>query len=378
MISTFKGTAFSNMSLLRLAGALLVITGVAHAEPYMAVRTGMKCSQCHLNKIGGGGRTDYGQAYTQYQLVMKQTQEAIRSGREEGLSSFDPKLNEAVTIGANLRMEEFARLNAETSNDTADFSADADNELAFSEANVYINVELVKNFLSFYTDMNLGASSGSREIWMMARNLPFDSYVKVGKTLLPYGLRLMDDRAFIRDKTRYTYNNPDVAGEIGVEPGPVSAIVNVTNSRVSSVGYVTYRHFRVGGSYGTVYDGAKFDTYGPFVGANFGRFTALAEVDFITQAATTDTLPDIKQVAQFYEVNFLPMQGVNLKTTFEYFDRNTEIANSKDGQSRWTFGAETFPVQFLQLGLYYRLNQFIPQNPAANQDIIIGRAHVFF
>lgn len=379
MISTTKNIVSAKARGLLVACALLATTSMTiHAEPYLAVRTGFKCSQCHLNKIGGGGRTEYGQAYTQYQLLMKQTQEAIRVRQGEDQTSFNPKLNEAITIGANLRMEQFSRLESKTSNDTATFVANSDKELAFSEANVYINVELVKNFLSFYTDMNLGASSGSREIWMMARNLPLNSYVKVGKTLLPYGLRLMDDQAFIRDKTKYTYNNPDVAGEVGVEPGPVSLIANLTNDRLSSVGYVTYRMFRVGGSYSTIYDGAQFDTYGPFVGANIGRFTMMAEVDFITQAATVDTMPDIKQVAQFYEVNFLPMQGTNLKTTYEYFDRNTAIANRRDGQSRWTFGAEVFPIQFMQLGLYYRLNQFIPQNGTANQDVIIGRAHVFF
>src|SRR5690606_34771707 len=118
-----------------------------------------------------------------------------------------------------------------------------------------------------------------------------------------------------------------------------------------------------------------FKSYGPFIGANFGRFTVLSEVDFIEKAAADTT---VKQVAHFYEVNFLPMQGLNLKTTYEFFDRNTAVANSKDGQQRWTFGVEHFPIQYLQVGLYYRLNQFIPQAHAANQDVLIGRAHVFF
>ena len=43
-----------------LGVALLVLgTGVARAEPYLAVRTGAKCSDCHTNLDGGGKRTSF-------------------------------------------------------------------------------------------------------------------------------------------------------------------------------------------------------------------------------------------------------------------------------------------------------------------------------
>jgi hypothetical protein len=351
-----------------LSGLLLTVFAAGlHAEPYMAVRTGFKCSQCHLNQSGGAGRTEYGQAYTEYKLLMKQTQEAILSGREGSLTSFDPKLNDAITLGGNFRTE------GVLSQEEGSIASDRQHQIA--ESNVYINVELVKNFLSFYVDQNM-ASGSNREIWMMARKLPLNSYVKVGRTLLPYGFRLMDDLAFIRNKTTYTYGRHDLAAEIGVEPGPVSVIANLTNDRFSTVGSVVFRRFRVGGSYGAQTEGAKFDTYGPFAGANFGKWTMLAEVDIIDEAVNDTT--DIRRMAQFYEVNFLPVQGLNLKTTYEYYDRNTKVANSRDGQERWTFGVEHFPVQHLQVGLYYRLNRSFPQSDAENQDFLIGRAHVFF
>jgi len=346
-----------------------LLAASAFAEPYMAVRTGFKCSQCHLNQTGGAGRTEYGQAYTQYKLVMTQTQSLIKNSRSEGLTSFDPKLNDAVTIGANFRTEQYMS--------QKEGALAADNQHSISEASVYFNIELVKNFLSFYVDQSMGltSTSNNREMWMMARNLPGNSYIKVGRTLLPYGFRIMDDQAFIRTNTGYGYGTFDLAGEIGFEPGPFSVVGNLTNTRFSSVGSVTFRNFRVGGSYAANTEGAKFSAYGPFAGASYGRFTALAEFDLIEKASGDST---IKSAAQFYELHFVPMQGTNLKTTYEYYDRNDKIANRRDGQQRITFGAELFPIQYLQVGLYYRMNSFVPQSDAGNQNTLIGRTHVFF
>jgi len=46
--------------------------------------------------------------------------------------------------------------------------------------------------------------------------------------------------------------------------------------------------------------------------------------------------------------------------------------------NRWTFGVEPFVTRFLQIGVYYRINRYIPQALTENQDDFIGRVHVFF
>ena len=372
----------TNMRKFLLGLAVMLPAAGVNAEPYLAVRTGFKCSQCHVNPIGAGIRTDYGTAYTEYLLLMTQTQQLMKA-QQGGQTSFDPKLNNSITVGGNFRMENVGTGSysyADTNYNSV--IAKGSNTFNVKEGNFFINIDLIKNFLNLYLDENIWQAPGPREVWAMVSNLPLNGYIKAGQMLLPYGLRLMDDDAFIRNKTFYTFNNPDKAVEVGLEPGPLSLTLNLTQNRFSSVGSLNFRNFRVGGSFGSGFTSYRqtFDqSYGPFVGANFGRFTLMSEVDFIRKPNNIPGLPNIHQLAEFYEVNFLPWQGFNVKGTYEYFDRNRDVSNTRDGQDRWTFGVEPFVARFLQLGVYYRINRFIPQSVGSdNQSMLITRAHVFF
>ena len=57
----------------------LLSASTASAEPYLAFRTGFKCSQCHVNRTGGGGRNDFGSAWAQTSLPWKGGETLSRS-----------------------------------------------------------------------------------------------------------------------------------------------------------------------------------------------------------------------------------------------------------------------------------------------------------
>lgn len=332
------------------------------AEPYLAIRTGFKCSQCHVNRTGGGKRTDFGMIYSQTRLYMK----IIRSSKRS--SFFDGKLNELISMGANFRADDVSLFEFESSGgEEADFS----NNTRISEANLYFQIDVVPDALTFYVDQTLAPNSTNRELFGMIQNLPMNSYLKVGRILLPYGFRLLDNDAFIRNRTGYTYNRSGTGLEVGLEPGPFSLVANVTDSQLSLIGSTVFRRVRVGGSFGRNIRRSGDFVFGAFAGVNFGRFTLLGEGDWIN-------IDDIDRFAGIAELNFLIRQGLNFKFTYEFFDRNTDVSNDRDGQDRFTIGVEPFITQFMQIGIFYRINRFIPQNVPLNQDQLTLQFHVFF
>jgi len=361
--------ARSGSAILSIAAfVLLLFAGVAglrlmpaSAEPYIATRTGFKCGQCHVNRTGGGKRTDFGVVYAQTQLSMDLLRPA------EGASSFNGYLSESVSMGANFRSDHVVLFDYASRED--DLGTTSSSEI--TEANLYFEIDLIPGSALLYIDQTLAPNSSNRELFGLIENLPAHSYIKIGRMLLPYGLRLLDNDAFVRSKTGYTYSRQGVGVEVGLEPGPLALIANLTDDQLSVVGSLVFRRVRLGGSIGRSIRRSGDMTFGPFAGLNAGRFTLLGEVDLIDEQG-------IDQLAALAELNYLVRRGLNVKLTYEFFDRNRDVSNDRDGQERMTLGAEPFIAQFVQAGLFYRTNRFIPQNAAENQDQMILQFHLFF
>src|SRR5258708_19565193 len=124
------------------------------------------------------------------------------------------------------------------------------------------------------------------------------AYIKAGRMFVPFGLRIEDDSAFIRQVTGASFNSSDDGVEGGLELGPWSAQVSVTNGagggtetnrgkQISSLLVYVQPDWRAGLSASTNFNGAADRRMqSVFAGLRTGRIAWLPSRVSITDAGT--------------------------------------------------------------------------------------------
>ncbi len=375
----------------RIFSALLVTLCAltANAEPHLAVREGFLCSQCHVNRTGGGKRTAFGANYSQVALpAWRPGPQSLRVG------VVNPNLGDYVSLGADLRVQHVTIETVRTQFEGQWLEAPGGNTLRVPQVNLYGELMAVRDHLSIYLDEKLGPEGAStREAMLLLYGLPFGGYAKAGKILLPFGLRLADDDAFIRQATGFTFGNQDLGVELGAEPGPTFLAASLSNGTlggtddnerkqlVATAG-VKARWGRVGASYSwndaTRSTGLSVRQVGGlFATANFGRLSLLSEADLIvdTERPKGEPRTQIFQLAVHAEADFLVVRGVALRAAFGYHDPDLNVA--EDHRSRLALTVEVFPIPFLRVTATYVVREDIPQRVQGRGDLFLVQLHGF-
>lgn len=360
-----------------LLGALMY-PALVSAEPYLAQRYGQKCSGCHTNMTGGGKRSTTGEAYARA---------LTESPIADGLST---QLNEAISVGANFRGE-WAYTRFDDPEPAADGSVanEVDDANAFDISNGALYLEYaLSDKISFYLDRQVAPEGGrTREALVLFKDLlGEDTYVKAGKFYLPFGLRLQDDEAFIRQMTGFTFDNSDMGAEVGFEPGPWSLSLAVTNGtqgsgenntdkQVAFTGSFVQSNYRLGASasHNKGTGGFTQEAFNIFAGLNLGKWTFLGEVDRVKDSAAEE---ETIQIISFVSANYLWTPSINVKFSYEHLDPDDDIDENE--RIRVSLIGEKFFNQYTQLRIGVRRLEGIPQNPQQNQGLGFAEIHVFF
>ncbi|HEY1491027.1 MAG TPA: hypothetical protein VGF35_00235 [Steroidobacteraceae bacterium] len=349
----------------------LCLTASVQAEPYLAVATGFKCGQCHVNPTGGGERTPFGMAFAQTQLPAQHL--------DTGGEVWTGQLNRFIALGGDLRFQGSFQQVPHTA---------STNEFEMEQTRIYLSANVIPGRLLVYVDEQVAPGGAlNREAWGMFWSADHSWYVKGGQLYLPFGLRLQDQSAYILTASGISMATPDKGVEFGWLKGHWDAQLAVSNGTAggattgngkqtsAQLSYVEsiWRLGLAANLNDSSSDGSR-TAYALFGGLKTGPIAWLGQAELIDDKSVAGG-PQ-KQLAGLLEANYSPARGHNIKATAEYLDPNRDVPN--DAQTRWSLVYEYTPIQFVQLRGGFRYNDGIPQVDAQHLKLYFIELHGFF
>jgi hypothetical protein len=339
----------------------------AYAEPYLAVQTGYKCNVCHVNPTGGGLRNDFGITYAKVLLPANTI--------DTTLDAWTGKVTDALRVGGDLR--------SDWTRDTQPHTPAATG-FALEQFRVYGDLTIIPDRLGIYVDEQIAPNgSQNEEAYVRYGSTTDGFYLKGGQFYLPFGWRLQDQSAFVREVSGISMTTPDKGVEIGYEKNAWSAQVDFTNGAANTTGtghqitsqaVYTKSFWRLGAAVSmTQSEGGDRKAGALFAGFRTGPVAYLLEGDYVRD----DSFPGGRNLtAGLAEADWRILKGHNLKFTAEYEDPDRSVA--QDQQTRYSLLYEYTPLPFLQLRFGYRRYYGIPQSPTENQRLILAELHGYF
>ncbi len=347
----------------------------SNALPRFAVDSGVSCMECHVNPTGGGMRNEFGAEYYSRTVLPMRTYQ-----QEQRLDGFSTSLNDFIRTGTNFR--------------TLMLYED-DNYSTFwqMQGDIYLSMQATRDLL-FYIDIGLYQGF---EIFGMLNIPSIDSYVKVGKFIPAYGIRMDDHNVYTRSGApgvmtaipfgeraedtgaEFGYNTDYTTLSIGLFSGNPGGGQRFADESINAVALRGEWRLLSEGSTngflgGSLYRNkrASFETinYGVFGGIGVERnFNILGELMFVNFKQPPDASAE-NYLLFFTEFNYLIQQGIDLKLQYNLGTGGTpDLTRHAIG-----VGAELFFLPGLELRPLYRLH-FSDDLPNFSEFIIMF--HIF-
>jgi hypothetical protein len=357
-----------------LTAALCFLALRAEAEPYLAVQTGLKCGQCHVNPTGGGLRTAFGNIFAQTQLPHDHI--------DTGTDIWTGDVTKFLRIGGDLRFDAMATAQSNTKT-VSTFNSE--------QTRVYLEASPIPERLLVYVDEQVAPNGAEvREAYGMYWSANHEWYLKGGQMYLPFGLRLQDQTALILMASAINMATPDQGVEFGWERSHWDGQFAISNGTAGNLdgengkqysGQLSWveSSFRLGAAANFNNKQAGNRTaFALFAGLHTGPIAWLGQAEYIHDQSLVEgqTVKGPRQAAALGEANWLIAKGNNLKLTAEWFDPDRNVANND--QTRWSAVYEWTPIQFVQLRGGVRYMEGPPQIDALHVRLYFLQLHGFF
>jgi len=354
--------------LIIVPACLALAAAAASAEPYLAVQQGYACSACHVNPTGGGLRNDFGVVFAENAMAA--------TGLPEGLPAWTGRVGEFLRLGGDLRA-------GWTRTDVP--NADSQHVFGVDQLRLYGAASVIPDRLALYLDEELAPGNAhALEAYVRFSDAGSGLYLKGGQFYLPFGWRLQDQTAFVREVSGISMTTPDTGVEIGLDRGSWSAQLDVSNGAANAGAGSGYQvtsqvvwmqsGYRIGGAASfTQSDAGNRRVGGLFAGLRTGPVAWLGEVDGVRDDGFSGGARTL--VAALGEADWLIHKGHDLKLTAEYHDPDRAVP--QDQRTRYSLLYEMTPMPFVQLRLGFRRYRGIPQNDLDNRRVVFLELHGF-
>jgi hypothetical protein len=387
---------------IRIVFSILCVSffSTAYAVPRFTLLTGESCNSCHVNPTGGEMRNYYGtQVFSREELPMWR----------DSSFEFSTKLTPNISIGADARAQ---FIGADSLYSFANNAPGAGGgALQPMQASVYMNVNFSSKFGLFMKE-DFVTQPGSFEFWGIARVLPNQGYIKVGAFQPAVGLRVDDHTSYTRygDYTQNgqfwgmgIYPNSKSTGiEVGEyvsnffaavsltngefpegNVGQNSAIPNFTKNKTIT-GRLEYTNLFsddfaifLGGSglaNTTSQLGSAVPTsiYDGFYGIRYSIVTLTGDYEMGKSVYTTGGIDPATATALMYELDVKVTDGLYGVLKYDSFQPDNNDQNNKI--TRWTVGAEWYPINFIEVLPQVRLMNSTISSVATDGSLVISKS----
>lgn len=383
--------------------AVLAAAATAGAEPYMALRQGYACSDCHANRSGGGMRTLTAEMHAGEILSLANDGEGVLPAHDDW---FSPNINEYFSVGADLRIVDSVLFqddpdsNNRVKNNTV-FRDLESNDLDVDQATLYAELRLIPGLLSGYLDERVApGGADNREAFVLLDGvMPAETYLKAGRFFAAWGLKTQDDSAFVNSTSGFTFDRSVTGVEVGRTGEGFNWFASVSEGNEDTD---VDQLFAVSASYiwkdlpgpltNALFGGSaahdspgnlESNSFTAFGGISTGNLTVLAQANLLDlerplpdPPGPAGAIEDVQAWATYVEVNYLISDWINAKLAFDFYDPDDNKA--EDSRNRISVGLEPFLDRFLQLRFFYRVYNGPEDEPQNNRDELILEAHLLF